>query len=1083
MKLSLILFTITFAVQAGSSYSQKTPISMDLENVKLERIIDEIEAQTEFKFIFNTNTVDLNRIVSVNVKKKRLEKILDLLFDESVTTYEIYDEKVLLKPIAKPKGYESTSSLIKVQDQKELTGIVTDQNGMPLPGVNIIEKGTSNGAVTDFDGEYSITVSGEESVLIFSFLGFQSKEVLVGNSSTINLSLMESQSGLDEVVVVGYGSVDRRDVTGAVSTVGSEEINALPTTDVQQALKGRSAGVRVSQNSGQPGSGVQVQIRGGNSYLGNNNPLYVVDGFPITGSIEFLNPANIETINILKDASATAIYGSRGANGVIMITTKGGQRGEKGVIDIQSYYGVQNVLKTYDLMNSQQFAEMANISAQNSGTPEPFDLNNLSNVQTDWQDEIFRAAGIQNHTLTFSGGTDGSSYSASANYFDQDGIIKGTGQKRGSLRLALDQKVNDWTRLTANAVATRSEINDADVNNGNAGNNIWSAALQAPPTISVYDEEGNFSDVGIYPFSPTALSNPLLYKERKELLTSSKILTNMAVEVDIFKGLKFKVLGGVEQEYLERNYYSPSIIVNRTPEGLASFRMTRDISYLNENILSYNSAIGQNDNLSAVAGFTVQTYSRKFNSSSASGFTTDILEDNSLGSAENTNPNSSNVTDWKLLSWLGRINYDLNDKYLFTASVRADGSSRFGENNKWGVFSSGAFAWRISNEEFLKDFEDLSDLKLRVGYGETGSTAIAAYQSLNTLAEERATFGDSDVIGFANVSAPNPDLKWETTSQLGIGLDAAFVDDRYRLTVDYYKKNTKDLLAIIPLPGSTGFTSQITNLGEIQNTGMEFSAGALFGKSDFTWDVNAMVSFNKNEVITIGQDILGGSLDIPFNSSINLAREGEPLGVFYGYIEDGYDENGVIQYKDLNGDDQINSEDQTILGDPYPDYIYSLNNTLRYKNLSLNIFIEGSQGNELFWATGGYIANSFSTGGNQLVDVYNDYWTPQNTDAAYPAPSSNRAQLRISDRFVKDASYLRLKNVKLAYFLSGDRLNWGVSSMEVYVSGQNLLTSTDFPGLDPDVNTRGGTGDLRIGIAQTAYPTAKTFTIGFNFKI
>ncbi len=1083
MKLSLILFAITIAVQANSTYSQGTPISLKFENVKIGRIIDEIEAKTEFKFIYKTNTIDINRNISINVKKEKIDKILSILFDQDKVSYEIYDVKILIKPAPKIESESNDSYSFTNQEQKKVAGLVTDVNGVPLMGVNVLEKGTSNGAVTNFDGEFSLNLENTNSILVFSFLGFETQELKVGDATVINVSLEEGQSGLEEVVVIGYGSTNRKDVTGSISTVDSDEINALPTTDVQQALKGRSAGVRVSQNSGQPGSGVQVQIRGGNSYLGNNNPLYVVDGFPLTGGIEFLNPANIESVNILKDASATAIYGSRGANGVVMITTKGGGKERKGVIDIQSYYGIQKVLKTYDLMNSQQFAELANISAENSGDPQPFDLSNLPNVQTDWQDEIFRLAGIQNHTLTFSGGGNGSSYSVSANYFEQDGIIKNTGQKRGSVRLSLNQKVNDWARITANAVSTRSEIKDADVNNGNAGNNIWSAALQAPPTVSVYDDEGNYSDVGIYPFSPTALSNPLLYTERKELFTSSKTLSNLALELDILEGLKFKVLGGVEQEYLERNFYSPSIIVNRTPQGLGSFQMTRDISYLNENILSYKTNVGDNDKLSAIGGFTIQTFQRKLNNSSASGFTTDILEDNSLGSAENTNPNTSNVSEWKLLSWLGRVNYDLNDKYLFTASIRADGSSRFGENNKWGIFSSGAFAWRLSNEEFLKNVDNLSDLKLRIGYGETGSTAIAAYQSLNTLGEERATFGNSDVIGFANVSAPNPDLKWETTQQLGIGIDASFFQDKYRVTVDYYKKNTEDLLAIIPLPGSTGFTSQITNLGEIENTGMEFSVGAFFGKNDFTWDVNAMVSFNKNKVVTIGQDILGGSLDIPFNSPINLAREGEPLGVFYGYIEDGYDDNGVIKYKDLNGDDQINSEDQQILGNPYPDFIYSLNNTLRFRNLSLNIFFEGSQGNELFWATGGYIATSFGTGGNQIVDVYNDYWTPTNTDAAYPAPSSNRAQIRVSDRFIKDASYLRLKNVKLGYTLSGEQIKWGVNSMELYISGQNLFTVTDFPGLDPDVNTRAGTGDLRLGIAQTAYPTARIFTLGVNLKI
>jgi len=351
------------------------------------------------------------------------------------------------------------------------------------------------------------------------------------------------------------------------------------------------------------------------------------------------------------------------------------------------------------------------------------------------------------------------------------------------------------------------------------------------------------------------------------------------------------------------------------------------------------------------------------------------------------------------------------------------------------------------------------------------------------LGEARTTFGGSDVVGFANVSAPNPDLKWETTGQLGAGIDASFLNGKYRINIDYYKKNTKDLLAIIPLPGSTGFTSLVTNLGEIQNMGMEFSLGATFGKEDFTWDVNGQLSFNKNEVITIGEDIFGGALDIPFNSPVNIAREGEPLGMFYGFIEDGYDDQGVIQYQDLNNDGEVTNEDQTILGGPYPDFIYALNSTLNYKSLSLNLFFEGSEGNELSWATGGYIANSFSTGGNQIVDVYNDYWTPQNTDAAYPAPSENRAQLRTSDRFVKDASYLRLKNVKLAYNIPVQSIKPALAALQVYISAQNVFTVTDFPGLDPDVNTRGGTGDLRIGIAQTSYPSSRTITLGMNLKL
>ncbi|WP_335964814.1 TonB-dependent receptor [Galbibacter sp. PAP.153] len=1085
MKLSAILFFfILIQANANLTYGQKDKISLQLEQVSLDKVLNSIENQTDYRFIYKDDEINYSHLVSVHADKLPLRKVLPRLFKGMQIDFYIMDNQIVLKP-RKPAVHKgSLLKQVQVNNmQQSVKGTVVDEQGQPLPGASIIEKGTSNGVVTDFDGNYSITVSGPASILVFSYVGFETREMTVGTQTTMEVSLLASSQGLEEVVVVGYGSVSKSDLTGAVSTVDSETINAFPTTDVQQALKGRSAGVRVVQNSGQPGSGVQVQVRGGNSYLGNNNPLYVVDGFPITGGIDFLNPTDIESINILKDASATAIYGSRGANGVVMITTKGGSKGRRGNINVQSYYGIQTVIDTYELLNNREFAQVANAAAANEGISAPFDLNNLPTVETDWQDIIFREAAIQSHTITFSGGSESSSYSASANYFENDGIIIGTGQKRGSARLTLDQKVNDWARINANTVVTRLQIDDANVNNGNSGSNIWSAALQAPPMVPPYDEAGGYSPVDSYPFSPVSINNPLLYNEVKNQVLSSKMLANMALELSFNENLKLKIQGGTEQEFRERNYYSPSILVKTSPQGNAATDITRDVSYLNENILSYDKNIGEDDKLSAIAGFTYQTFKRRYNRSSATGFPNDILENNALGGAENTNPNESSVTDWKLLSWLGRVNYNLDNKYLFTASIRADGSSRFGENNKWGVFSSGAFAWRLSNENFLKDWESLSDMKLRIGYGQTGSTAINSYQSLNTLGQVRATFGKSDAIGYASVSAPNPNLKWETTTQLGIGLDMAFLNNKYRFTVDYYKKNTKNLLAIIPLPGSTGFTSQITNLGEIQNTGMEFSLGAIFGKNDFTWDVSGQLSYNRNEVITIGQDILGAPLDIPFSSSVNIAREGEPLGMFYGFLEDGYDDQGVIKYKDLNEDGVINNDDQTILGNPYPDFVFGLNSTLAYKDVSLNIFLEGSQGNELFWATGGYIANSFSTGGNQLVDVYKDYWTPDNTDAAYPAPSENRSQLRTSDRFVEDASYIRLKNVKLAYDLPVDKLDVGISALQLYISGQNLLTISDFPGLDPDVNTRASTGDLRIGIAQTPYPNAKTFTLGLNIKL
>ncbi|MEO1010810.1 MAG: TonB-dependent receptor [Bacteroidota bacterium] len=1083
MRMITILLCIGLTTMYASNTKAQTRIDVSLKNGTFKELFEEIEQKSEFIIFYKDDALRNAKEITLRARQKTVTEILDRAFKRTGLSYKILDRQIVVKrkevPPAKIGAVETG-----MEQQFQVSGGVTDANGSPLPGASIVEKGTTNGTQTDFDGNFTIELQDQNAVLVISYIGFATREISVNGQSALSIILEESSEGLEEVVVVGYGTVKRSDVTGAVSTVASEDLTALPVQDVQQALRGRAAGVRVTQNSGQPGSAVQIQIRGGNSYLGDNNPLYVVDGFPVTGGIDFLNPSDIKTIDILKDASATAIYGSRGANGVVMITTKGGRKGEQGRIEFDSYYGVQQVINTYDLMNSRQFAEIANIQAETEGAPMPFDLNNLPDIETDWQDLIFRSAGIQSHTLTLSGGSEKTSYSASANYFEQQGVIINSGLKRGSVRLALDSQVNDWTRLTGSAVITRLDNDDADVNNGfGTGNNILTAAMAAPPLVAPFDEEGNFSDVGVFPFSPPAINNPLAWAQRLLNIQTTKALANMAVEFQLATNLKFKVIGGLEHEFIERNFYSPSLLENVSPTGSADTQLRRRTSFLNENILSYDKQIGEDDNLSAVAGFTLQTFQDRFNRSRATDFPTDVLQNNNLGSGATTLPNVSEVEEWTLLSWLGRVNYNLDDKYLFTASIRADGSSRFGENNRWGVFSSGAFAWRISNENFLKESRTISDMKLRLGYGETGSTAIDPFQSLNRLDQTRGTFGNTDVIGFAPDQAPNPDLKWETTAQLGVGLDMAFLNDKYRFTVDYYDKRTKDLLARIPLPGSVGFNQLTTNLGEIRNYGMEFSAGATLAEGDFGWDMAGQLSFNLNEVITIGEDILGDGLGIPFDAPVNIAREGEPLGMFFGFREDGYDDQGVIQFVDLNGDGEISNEDQEIIGNPYPDFVYGLNNTFTYKDFQLNIFIEGSQGNDLFWATGGGITNSFSQGSNQLVDLYNDFWTPQNTDAAYPRPTENRSQFRVSERFVEDGSFLRLRNIKLAYNLPVEKMDIGIRSLQMYVSGQNLLTLTDYPGLDPDVSTRQETGNLRIGIDQTGYPSAKIFTLGLNLQL
>jgi TonB-linked SusC/RagA family outer membrane protein len=1076
------LFFCSVLIANDSNAQRKTienvKVKIALKDKPVSAAFDLIESTTDFRFTYNDNVVDFNQAVTINDGNQSVYKVLEEISKQTQMSFVQVNDNIHVN-YSKRKKDQGRITILGEEDIN-ISGTVKDQNGSALPGVTIVVEGSTLGTVTDIDGNYALSVP-EESILVYSFIGFEKQRVIVGNQSVINIILVEDARSLQEVVVIGYGAVQRADITGSVAQIASKDIDALPVPNVQQALRGRAPGVRVIQNSGQPGSSVQVQIRGGNSFLGSNQPLYVVDGFPLAGGIDFLNPSDIASIDILKDASATAIYGARGANGVVIITTNKGKEGVQR-ISLDSYYGVQQVAKKFDLMNESQFAEIANELARNDGRPEVFDLNNLPNINTDWQDQIFQSAPIQSHTLTFDGGNSSTKYSVSANYFGQDGIILGSGLQRGSLRMGLDQEVKKYLSIGTNIVATRQMTDIVNADNGHRGSGILSAAFVSPPTVAPFDEDGNFSNVNRYFFSPNVLQNPLLFAEIFNRSTNSNLLADISLNFKITNDLSFKVIGGAEQAFIENDFYSPSIVRLSSPSGNASTSVIRNISYLNENILTYNKTLGRHK-LNLVGGFTFQDFRSKNNRSSGSGFVTDLLLNNNLGAAQLTDPNFSDFSEWTILSWLGRANFFLNDKILFTGSLRADGSSRFGANNKWGYFPSGAVAWRISDEAFMKDISWITNLKLRTSYGVTGSTAVSPFQSLNRLGVQRATFGNNDVIGFVPAAVPNDNLKWETTEQFNFGVDFGIIEERFRLTADYYVKNTRDLLARVTLPGSTGFNSVLVNLGEIRNQGFELGIWGDILVNEFKWDVFGQISFNENKVINIGgSDVFGGGLSLPFGSPINIAREGQPLGMFWGFVEDGLNENGSIKFQDLNNDGVINNQDQTIIGNPYPDFIYSLNNNFRYKNFEMNLFIEGVQGADLFFATGGSVSNSFNTGENQLVGVYNDRWTQenQNINAANPKISASTI-FRSSDRFIHDASYLRLRNVKLAYNLPFSKWNVkGISNAQIYVSGQNLITITSYPGLDPEVNTRGGTGDLRIGIDETGYPMAKSYTLGLR---
>jgi TonB-linked SusC/RagA family outer membrane protein len=985
----------------------------------------------------------------------------------------------------------SINAHAEVPPPRNITGKVTNDTGEPMQGVSVFIAGTSKGTTTNGNGQFSLTVSEDKNIVLeISSVGFKTKTVNVGKQTEINVTLEKATAGLDDVVVVGYGRVRKRDLTGSVSSVSSRDLNAYPVPGALMALQGKTTGVQVLQNSGAPGAPITVRIRGANSILGNNEPLYVVDGFALASDPNAINPNDIQSIEVLKDASATAIYGSRGANGVVLITTKSGRAGRTEVI-FDSYYAIQKVDKIIDLMNARQFAEIANERAANDGTPAYFTQAQINSFGegTNWQKELFRTAPMQNHSINASGGNEITQYSISGSLLKQDGVIAGSSLQRVSLRANLTQKLSDKVRLNYNSVITNTDLSQIDIN-GQKGGTTLSAVLVAPPTVAPFDSAGNYSNVKGYVFSPNELRNPLaMANERKQKSNAKYILAGAAVNYEPVKDLLFRSSIGIESISSREDLYSSRVLDN-TPTGSASIGFASVMNILNENTLTYSRHFNKDHDISALAGFTYQDSKTKTaGTGSVSGFLTDQFQTNNLSAGTVVGTPSSNSSRWTLLSYLGRINYSFKNTYLLTASIRSDGSSRFGEGNKWGYFPSAAFAWRAINEGFMKGQNLFSDLKFRASYGITGSTAVDPYQTLHTLTTYNAVFGDSRYVGYApnNTNLANPNLKWETTVQSDAGVDVGLFRDRLSLSFDYYRKDTRDLLANIQLPTSAGYSNTLSNVGKIRNAGIELGLNGLIVDRAVKWSMGVNFSKNKSKVIKLagGSDVFGVVIPQPLAVSVNLLREGLPVGVFYGYLEDGLDANGAIKYKDIDGKAGITSADRTIIGDPNPDFIYNLNSRTTYNHFELNFSFQGVQGNDIFNVNTTEVANSFYWGENQLKDYYYNHWTPSKPDpnAKYPKTSS-KTVFSASDRFVEDGSFLRLKNIQLAYNIQPSRFGVNfIKNFQLYVSGQNLLTFTKYSWYDPEVNTRGGSNSFSIGIDNAGYPNAKTYTAGARMTL
>lgn len=961
--------------------------------------------------------------------------------------------------------------------QETITGKVRDENSQPLPGVNILLKGTNVGTSTDANGSFSL-IAPENGTLVLSYIGFATQEVAINGRTNLEIQLEPEARALDEAIVIGYGTVKKSDLTGAVSSVTSDQINAYPTANIMQSLAGRAAGVQVKQNTGAPGAPISVRIRGTNSIVGSNEPLYVIDGFPVS-SAEGINNSSIKSIEILKDASAIAIYGSRASNGVVLITTNRGAASDQSRITIESSYGTQQLIKDTEMMNPLEYGTFYNRLSANMGRTPLFTADQLNEFAsqgegTNWQNVVFTKAPIQNHSLNISGGNEKTRFSITGSLFDQQGIIRNSNYQRFGLNNSIQHNFNKAFSIDLNLSLSRTYTQRQLSDQGRFGTSLIGRAFGIPPFLPVYEEDGSYVEpTRKLTYVSEALYNPLNYiYEQSNKIVQNNILINTALNYKLLDGLNLRVSGGVESRNSRNDFYQTKKFQN-DPNGRATVTNLDFISLLNENTLSYDKRFGSRHSISAVAGFTYQDFLTTSLTAGGSAFLSDIPESYSLATAGIFSSPGSGYTKSTLLSGLGRVNYTFNNRYLFTLSMRADGASVYSPGNKWGYFPSAAFSWRISDEAFFRGIDFVNNLKLRTSWGRAGSQGISPYSTLNQLSPGSTVFGSSLFTTMAPGNRLASDLRWETTEQLNFGLEIGILKGRVQLTADYYIKQTRDLLNAVQLPRSTGYTNSLRNVGRVSNKGLELDLTAsLFEKGDFKWDLNANIAFNRTKVLELygGQDILAGNVSmIIFNDFANTYREGQPLGVIYGYEEDGYDEKGFLKYK---------SDTKVKIGDPNPNFIFGINSSMSFKNFSLSLFLNGTQGNDIVNMSAVAFTVDYTNGTSKLKEVLDNHWTPENRNAKYPIPSTNN-KYRFSNRYVEDGSYLRLRNVELGYNLPVEKLK-AFRNAKIYVSGQNLLTLTQYSWVDPDVNSRGGANSLEQGIDYATYPSAKQWTAGIR---
>lgn len=1087
---TFLLMVCVFCSYAGNAHSQNAKVSIRMNNVKLDKILNEIENQTDYLFIYN-NQVDINKITSVKVKNEAVAQVLDRILSGTGINYELEGTHIILTT-------EAIKDLHAQQQAKTVTGTVTDVSGEPIIGANIRIKGTTTGTITDIDGNFSIKAE-PQSVIEVSYIGYLTQETVINNQKSIRFLLKEDTKTLDEVVVIGYGVQKKADLTGSVANINTEKLNTQSNANIGQALQGKIAGVDIVSQGGAPGSGTRIMVRGIGT-LNNASPLYIVDGMYMN-SIDHINPNDIASIDVLKDASSAAIYGSRAANGVIIVTTKEGSNTEgKPIIDLSVNLGISTASKFLDMLDAKGWAEVTTIARQAIGKPALDMATDLANKpDNDWQDIMFRPALMQNYNLSVKGGGKYSTYYTGLGYFNQDGIVKGTNYQRYNI-----QSKNDYKRgiFSAGTNLIISFSHDKPLHQELRGGMIGTI-LQSVPTLEKYDDTreggygGTYGDVVNIPHPLAIIDDNIMDRYNENV----KIFANLYAQIELFKGLKYKL--NLTPDFSFERYKN---YLNKYDFGLATNSITqlterqrRRRNILVENLLTFDRTFGEHK-ISALAGYTYQDSRFRHIQAYGEGLPQGLEE---IDAATTNRSNEGNSWRSVLTSILGRVFYSYQNKYLFTATIRRDGSSKFGKNNRYGYFPSFSLGWNVAEEKFMENVHWLDQLKLRGGYGVLGNQEIDNYQYSSTITTGiNYPDGNGGLLqGAFPKNFANPDIKWEETAMTNVGIDFMAFNNRLSLTADYYVKNTKDILLTVPIPISSGGANDpIRNAGKIRNNGFEFNLGWMDQPNpDISYGINLIGSFNKNKVIAMGSEsgsIKGGSTNQ--NITTSETKAGYPIGGYWlistagyfnsqeevdAYAKDGKKiqpaaEPGDIKFVDANNDGVINDDDRVFQGSPFPDFTFALNGNMRYKNFDLSIGLQGVLGNKIYNATRQTLED-VTKGSNFLASCL-DYWTPENKNASHPRltwDEPNRNTRAESDRYLENGSYLRLRSVQLGYTFPQTWFKGAIQHARVYINAENLFTITSYSGYSPDVNA--DNANYR-GFDNFIYPTNRTFMLGLN---